>query len=51
MTKKEEDKKIAEKIDNNLKKISKDAKKMVSNFCNGSLAKGITAHQLSKVLR
>jgi hypothetical protein len=50
MTKKEE-KKIETKINNNLKKISKNARIMVKNFCNGSLAKGITAHQLAKALR
>lgn len=50
MTKKEE-KKLEDKIDNNLKKISKKAQTIVNKFCNGSLAKGITAHHLAKVLR
>ncbi len=48
---KEEKKRIEEKIDNNLNKISKKAERIVNNFCNGTLAKGITAHQLAKVLR
>ncbi|MGA2774811.1 MAG: hypothetical protein ABSE81_01970 [Candidatus Omnitrophota bacterium] len=48
---KEEKRIIEEKIDKNLNKISKKAEKIVSNFCNGTLAKGITAHHLARILR
>ncbi|MDD2655028.1 MAG: hypothetical protein PHI86_08005 [Candidatus Omnitrophica bacterium] len=50
MTKKEK-KIVEEKIDRNLNKISKKATRIVNNFCNGTLARGVTAHQLAKVLR
>ncbi len=46
-----EEKKIEDNIDKNISKISKKAERIVSNFCNGMLSKGITAHHLAKILR
>ena len=43
---------VKKKIEKNIKiKVSKKAEEVVNNFCNGTLARGVTASALAKVLR